>query len=185
MQVIPEPCCSLTAPITHAHLISTVLTILPFLPPLTHIPHSIKGTPKHTVRFCSPLFPATRFIPIPTPSITASKHAHPTAPLPAAFTPPRTASAPPVRKPAITTGTHTYNQHPVPIPRHTTSHQNTQTEKLTSVIRILLLSHPLHGTIKRREQATPHAEIPAEDGRARFYRGEGVDPALALLKRFC
>lgn len=40
--------------------------------------------------------------PIPTPSITARKHAHMIAEFRAAFIPPLIASAPPVRKPAIT-----------------------------------------------------------------------------------
>lgn len=41
--------------------------------------------------------------PIPTPSITASRQAHPIAEFLAALYPPRTASAPPVKNPAITT----------------------------------------------------------------------------------
>lgn len=45
----------------------------------------------------------TLFNPIPTPSMIASKHAHPIAEFLAAFTPPLTASAPPVKKPAMTT----------------------------------------------------------------------------------
>jgi hypothetical protein len=40
--------------------------------------------------------------PIPTPSITASRHAHPIAEFLAAFAPPRMARAPPVKKPAMT-----------------------------------------------------------------------------------
>ena len=40
--------------------------------------------------------------PIPTPSMTARSTAHPIAELRAARTPPRTASEPPVRKPAMT-----------------------------------------------------------------------------------
>jgi hypothetical protein len=40
--------------------------------------------------------------PIPTPSITAKKHAHMIAEFRAAFIPPLIASAPPVKKPAIT-----------------------------------------------------------------------------------
>jgi hypothetical protein len=40
--------------------------------------------------------------PIPTPSITASKHAHPIAEFRAAFAPPLIASAPPVKNPAMT-----------------------------------------------------------------------------------
>jgi hypothetical protein len=40
--------------------------------------------------------------PIPTPSITASKHAHPIAEFLAALYPPLMASAPPVKNPAIT-----------------------------------------------------------------------------------
>jgi len=40
--------------------------------------------------------------PIPTPSITAKKHAHMIAEFRAAFIPPLIARAPPVRKPAIT-----------------------------------------------------------------------------------
>ena len=42
-------------------------------------------------------------IPIPTPSITASNIPHPIAEFLAAFIPPRIASAPPVKNPAITT----------------------------------------------------------------------------------
>ena len=41
-------------------------------------------------------------IPIPTPSITASNIPHPIAEFLAAFMPPRMASAPPVKKPAMT-----------------------------------------------------------------------------------
>jgi hypothetical protein len=40
--------------------------------------------------------------PIPTPSITANKHAHPIAEFLAALYPPLMASAPPVKNPAIT-----------------------------------------------------------------------------------
>jgi hypothetical protein len=40
--------------------------------------------------------------PIPTPSITASRHAHPIAEFLAALYPPLTASAPPVKNPAMT-----------------------------------------------------------------------------------
>ena len=40
--------------------------------------------------------------PIPTPSITANKQAHPIAEFRAAFAPPRIANDPPVKKPAIT-----------------------------------------------------------------------------------
>jgi hypothetical protein len=43
-----------------------------------------------------------RWKPIPTPSMTARKTAHMMAELRAALTPPRTARAPPVKKPAIT-----------------------------------------------------------------------------------
>ena len=43
-------------------------------------------------------------MPMPTPSITANKQAHPIAELRAAFMPPRAARAPPVKKPAITVG---------------------------------------------------------------------------------
>ena len=42
-----------------------------------------------------------RWNPIPTPSMTASKIAHPIAPLRIARGPPRTANAPPVKNPAI------------------------------------------------------------------------------------
>lgn len=40
--------------------------------------------------------------PIPTPSMTARRHAQPMAALRAALKPPRTAREPPVKKPAIT-----------------------------------------------------------------------------------
>ena len=41
------------------------------------------------------------WIPIPTPSITPNSIAHPIAEFLAAFIPPRTAKAPPVKKPAM------------------------------------------------------------------------------------
>jgi hypothetical protein len=44
----------------------------------------------------------TLWNPIPTPSITARKIAHMMAPFLAAFTPPRIAKEPPVKKPAMT-----------------------------------------------------------------------------------
>lgn len=40
--------------------------------------------------------------PIPTPSMTARRHAHPIAEFLAAFRPPLTANAPPVKNPAMT-----------------------------------------------------------------------------------
>jgi len=67
----------------------------------TTTPHnSFKGNP--TGGFCG-LFPpaVTLFNPIPTPSMTASRHAHPIALFLAALTPPLTARAPPVKNPAI------------------------------------------------------------------------------------
>lgn len=42
-----------------------------------------------------------RWKPMPTPSMTASRMAQPMAPLRTAFAPPRTASEPPVKKPAM------------------------------------------------------------------------------------
>jgi hypothetical protein len=63
-----------------------------------------QGQDQQTGGFCGWLFPAmTLFNPIPTPSITASKQAHPIAEFLAALTPPLTASAPPVKNPAMTT----------------------------------------------------------------------------------
>jgi len=55
------------------------------------------------VRTSSRVFSAIiRWNPIPTPSITASKHAHPIAEFRAALYPPLIANAPPVKNPAIT-----------------------------------------------------------------------------------
>lgn len=52
------------------------------------------------------------WIPIPTPSITAKRIAHPMAEFLAAFIPPLMASEPPVKKPAITNTHQTSAFHP-------------------------------------------------------------------------
>jgi hypothetical protein len=56
------------------------------------------------------------WMPMPTPSITASKHAHPIAEFRAAFIPPLTARAPPVKNPAMTIRTHRQPKTPLKHP---------------------------------------------------------------------
>jgi hypothetical protein len=89
--------------------------------------------------------------PIPTPSITASKHAHPIAEFLAALYPPLIASAPPVKNPAITvylSALFTQSQTDI---CHLASH--------TSIIWVFLLPYSLHCTIKCREEAAPYSKI--------------------------
>lgn len=69
--------------------------------PWEEISKSIKG--KNGAPTSSRVFSAIiLWKPIPTPSITASKHAHPIAEFLAALYPPLIASAPPVKNPAMT-----------------------------------------------------------------------------------
>lgn len=107
------------------------------------------------------------WIPMPTPSITANKHAQPIAEFRAAFIPPLTASAPPVKNPAMTVRTIRQFQSPSndPFPclppsfPHSTFSHPLQAGALTSIIRILLLPNSLDRTIKRAKQTTPDPEI--------------------------
>ena len=121
----------------------------------------------------------TRFNPIPTPSITASKHAHPIAEFLAALTPPRTANAPPVKKPEITIHPHQQPPPPHPNKKREKRKRKRKERKHTSIIRILLLPHALDRTVERRKQTPPDAEIAAEDWRAGLDRGQGAYAAFA------
>ena len=123
---------------------------------------------------------------MPTPSITASKIPHPIAEFRAAFIPPRMASAPPVKNPAITI-THQCIS-PVLVPYKFPSavvYSSFETlgfflKKRTSIIRILLLPYPLDRTIKRRKQAPPYPEIASQDWCPRFYGCDGADASFAV-----
>lgn len=109
-----------------------------------------------------------RWNPIPTPSITARKTPHMMAEFRAALTPPRTARAPPVKKPAMTkTGQHLCSRMTIPA-RH------------TGIVGILLLPDTLDGTIKCREHATPDTKVPTENRCSRLDRSEGTYPALTI-----
>ncbi len=138
------------------------------------------------------------WIPMPTPSITASKHAHPIAEFRAAFIPPRTASAPPVKNPAMTVHvsivsltliqTNPFRNiipHPFnslhPLSNHPPSH-SAQAGALTSIIRILLLPNPLNRTIKRAKQPPPHPKIPSKNRSSRFDSREGADATFAVRR---
>lgn len=50
----------------------------------------------------------------------------------------------------------------------------------TGIVRVLLLPDPLDRAVKRREHATPHAEVAAEHGRARLDGRDGAYPSLAV-----
>lgn len=87
----------------------------------------------------------------------ASKHAHPIAEFLAAFTPPLTASAPPVKKPAMTTT-------PISSACHLIRHRRPLIlGERTCIIRIFLLPYSLDRAVKCREQTTPYAKVTAED----------------------
>lgn len=88
----------------------------------------------------------------------------------AALYPPRIASEPPVKKPAITKD------------RSIHGHQNIELceSRHTRIVRVLLLSEALDRAVERREQTTPHAKVSAEDGRPRLDRCDGSYASLAV-----
>lgn len=94
--------------------------------------------------------------PIPTPSITARRHAHPIAEFRAAFAPPLIARAPPVKNPAMTVE---FCQHWSKPSQPTPMSYDGPNVQRTGIIWILLLSYSLHCTVKRREQPTPDTKV--------------------------
>lgn len=86
--------------------------------------------------------------PIPTPSITANKHAHPIAEFRAAFAPPLIASAPPVKKPAMTVPFYQHSITCLGLPNIAVTGIGVQH---TGIIWVLLLPYSLHRTIEGRE----------------------------------
>jgi hypothetical protein len=117
--------------------------------------------------------------PIPTPSITANRHAHPIAEFRAAFAPPLIARAPPVKKPAITFQfVSTYSTLLVPPPGQIPSIRLRASP--TGIIWILLLPHSLHRTVERREQSSPNSKVSSQYRCSRFYRCEGANPSFAI-----
>jgi hypothetical protein len=110
--------------------------------------------------------------PMPTPSITANRHAQPMAEFRAAFAPPLIAKAPPVKKPAITI--HLLAVVPpskfgsvfakpcslLQIPQNTISTSSLPGWMAhTSIIWIFLLPHSFNRTIECREKSTPYSEV--------------------------
>jgi len=100
--------------------------------------------------------------PIPTPSMTASRIAHPIAPFLTARGPPRTASAPPVKNPAI-------------MAFHGSSFllSNYQPNSDYSLSILSLLPNTLDSAVECREESTPDTKVTSEDWRSRLDRGEG------------
>ena len=104
---------------------------------------------RRSIRTSSRVFSAiTLCIPIPTPSITAKRIAHPIAEFLAALNPPRIANEPPVRNPAPTGTPLALSPHRPPCSylllfRWQRTH--------TSIPRILLLPKALYRTVKGRK----------------------------------
>ena len=95
------------------------------------------------------------------------------------------ASAPPVKKPAITITHQCISPVLVPYKTPLPSFPPSQAPacflgKRTSIIRILLLPYPLDCTIKRREQTPPYPEIAPQYRRPRFYSCDGADASFAV-----
>lgn len=91
------------------------------------------------------------------------------AELRAALKPPRTARAPPVKKPAIT--------------RHASQKCLTSKDRTiahTSIVGVLLLPHALDGTVERREHATPDAKVTTEHRSPGLDGGQSTYPALTV-----
>lgn len=100
--------------------------------------------------------------PIPTPSMTASRIAHPIAPFLTARGPPRTASAPPVKNPAMIAfhgSSFLLSTHQ---PKSDCSHDIPY-----------LLPNTFYSTVECREESTPDTKVTAENRRSRLDRGEG------------
>ena len=118
--------------------------------------------------------------------MTASKIPHPIAEFRAAFIPPRMASAPPVKKPAMTIAHQCIS--PVLVPYENPLWLLSPSSQIlayflgerTSIIWILLLPYPLDRTIKRRKQTPPYPEIAPQDWRSRFYGCDGADASFAV-----
>lgn len=115
--------------------------------------------------------------PIPTPSITASKHAHPIAEFLAAFSPPLTAKAPPVKNPAMTINLLALHDR-----RRYLHNAVPSLERHTSIVRIFLLSNTFYSTIKCRKETSPDAKIPSQYRRSCFNCCECAYPSLSVRR---
>lgn len=122
--------------------------------------------------------------PIPTPSMTPKKTAHMMAEFLAAFTPPRTAKEPPVKKPAITKHRKKPGQNEMTLEKTISQHRIPAgwqaLKKRTGIVRILLLSDSLNRTVECREKTTPYTEVTTENGRSRFDGCDRSYPSLAV-----
>lgn len=119
--------------------------------------------------------------PIPTPSMTARKTAHMIAEFLAALTPPRTAKAPPVKKPAMTAKCKSLAMTPnLKAHRNKIAIPHGLTGKHTSIVRIFLLSDTLDRTVERREHTTPNTKVTTENRRTSLDGCDGTYPALSV-----
>lgn len=110
--------------------------------------------------------------PMPTPSITASRHPQAIAEFRAAFNPPLTASAPPVKNPAIT----------MKVRRSATvsvTHSREMIEP-TRIVRIFLLPNAFNCAVKCREKTSPDSKVSSQYGCPCLYSGECSYPPLAV-----
>lgn len=116
--------------------------------------------------------------PIPTPSITAKKQAHIIAEFLAAFIPPRTARAPPVKNPAITVGA--LCQYCF-LSWWGRLHQWSDIDSTrTGIVGIFLLPYALNRTIECREHASPHAKVTPQDRCSCLDRRDGTYPSFTI-----
>ena len=111
--------------------------------------------------------------------MTASRHAHPMAEFLADLAPPLIASAPPVKKPAITIP-QVSKYFPNPFQHKSLIQRISLGQQRTSIVRILLLPYPLDRAIERREHAPPDPEIAPEHRRPRFDGCESPDSSFAV-----
>lgn len=103
---------------------------------------------------------------MPTPSMTARRTAHPMALFRAALAPPRTASAPPVKKP-LTMAFHgsSFFLHEPLVGNMSTGHT---------------LPEPPNSTVKGGEETAPNTKVPTENGCSGLDGDQGVETAFTV-----
>lgn len=100
--------------------------------------------------------------------------AHMIAEFLAAFIPPRMASAPPVKKPAMT---RKERQRPS-LQAHIM--WKIRVHKHTGIVRVLLLSDSLDGAVERREHTTPDTKVSAQHRGTSLNRGDRTYPSFTV-----
>jgi len=114
-------------------------------------------------------------IPIPTPSMTANSTAHPIAEFLAALNPPRTASDPPVKKPAMIA------LYLFGVVNGTVAQLVKNLQEISRLdVRVFLLPESFDSTIVCREHATPDSEVSAQYWCSCLYRCECANASFAV-----